>query len=133
MPGPVNTSTTFSLDVIGRYVCNTLDEARASTDRGAHPDARPFDFIVIGGGSFGAVLATHVFDRDDAHQHRVLVLEAGPLALPEHVQNLPSDLNPPGKGGVDTVWGQPWLSDSLQSFNRNFPGLAFCIIHFTAG
>lgn len=127
MPGPVNTSTTFSLDVIGRYVCNTLDEARASTDRGAHPDARPFDFIVIGGGSFGAVLATHVFDRDDAHQHRVLVLEAGPLALPEHVQNLPSDLNPPGKGGVDTVWGQPWLSDSLQSFNRNFPGLAFCV------
>jgi hypothetical protein len=24
--------------------------------------------------------------------------------LPEHVQNLPPDLNPPGKGGAGTVW-----------------------------
>jgi Domain of Unknown Function (DUF1080)/GMC oxidoreductase len=127
MPGSVSTSTTFGLDVIGRYVCNTLDEAKASQDRSVHPDARPFDVIVIGGGSFGAVFATHLFDRDVSHRRRILVLEAGPLALPEHVQNLPSDLNPPGKGNPGTVWGQPWDSDSPQGFNRNFPGLAFCL------
>src|SRR5262249_53504816 len=75
---------------IGRYVCNTLDEASASQDSAIHSDARPFDFIVIGGGSFGAVAATHLFDIDASHRHRVLVLEAGPLALPEHVQNLPA-------------------------------------------
>jgi hypothetical protein len=73
------------------------------------------------------VAATHLFDIDNVHRHRVLVLEAGPLALPEHVQNLPPDLNPPGKGGPGSVRGQPWLSDSPMSFNQNFPGLAFCI------
>ena len=123
----VTLSTTFSLDDIGRFVCNTLDEARASQDAAIHPDARPFDYIVIGGGSFGGVAATHLFDIDNSHRHRVLVLEAGPLVLPEHVQNLPPDLNPPGKGGAGTVWGQPWLSDSPMSFNQDFPGLAFCI------
>jgi Domain of Unknown Function (DUF1080)/GMC oxidoreductase len=127
MRAPVTLSTTFSLDDIGRYVCNTLDEATASQDTGSHPDARPFDIIVIGGGSFGGVAATHLFDIDTSHRYRVLVLEAGPLVLPEHVQNLPPDLNPPGKGGPGTVWGQPWLSDSPLSFNQNFPGLAFCI------
>jgi choline dehydrogenase-like flavoprotein len=127
MPVPITLSTTFSLDDIGRYVCNTLDEASASQDSAIHSDARPFDFIVIGGGSFGAVAATHLFDIDASHRHRVLVLEAGPLALPEHVQNLPPDLNPPGKGGPGTVWGQPWQSDSPMSFNQNFPGLAFCL------
>jgi len=30
----VTLSTTFSLDDIGRYVCNTLDEARASQEFG---------------------------------------------------------------------------------------------------
>jgi hypothetical protein len=112
MRAPVTLSTTFSLDDIGRYVCNTLDEVKASQDSSIHHDVRPFDCIVVGGGSFGGVAATHLFDIDGSHRHRVLVLEAGPLALPEHVQNLPPDLNPPGKGGAGTVWGQPWLSDS---------------------
>jgi len=49
MPAPITLSTTFSLDDIGRYVCNTLDEASASQDSAIHSDARPFDFIVIGG------------------------------------------------------------------------------------
>jgi choline dehydrogenase-like flavoprotein len=127
MPAPITLSTTFSLDDIGRYVCNTLAEATASQDPTVHADARPFDFIVIGGGSFGAVAATHLFDIDTAHRYRVLVLEAGPLALPEHVQNLPSDLNPPGKGSPGTIWGQPWNSDSPMVWNQNFPGLAYCL------
>ncbi len=119
--------TPFTLDEIGRYVCNALDEAVASQDKAVHADARPFDFIIIGGGSFGAVAGTHLFDIDSSHRYRVLVLEAGPIALPEHVQNLPPDLSPPGKGGPGTVWGQPWESDSPMAFNRDFPGLAFCL------
>ena len=82
-------STTFSRDIEGRYVCNTLDEAKASTDTALRPDARPFDIIIIGGGSFGSALASALFERDKGGNHRILVLEAGPLALHEHVQNIP--------------------------------------------
>jgi hypothetical protein len=127
MSASVITSTTFSLDDIGRYVCNTFGEALASQDPTQRADARAFDIIVIGSGSFGAVAATHLFDADTSHRHRILVLEAGPLALPEHVQNLPPDLSPPGKGAPGTVWGQPWESDSPKSWNSNFPGLAYCL------
>ena len=42
MRAPVTLSTTFSLDDIGRYVCNTLDEATASQDSSIQHDARPF-------------------------------------------------------------------------------------------
>src|SRR5215475_15794474 len=83
---PTPQYTDFSKDVLGRYVCNGLDEALRSTS--SRPDARPFDIIIVGGGSFGGVLAQHLFTADVAHQHRILVLEAGRLALPEHVQNL---------------------------------------------
>ena len=88
--------TDFSRDVIGRYVCNGLDEALRGTDRTVvRPDGRPqieardFDLIVIGGGTFGAVAAEHMSFRDRSREHRILVLEGGPLVLPEHVQNLP--------------------------------------------
>src|SRR5512143_3595716 len=82
--------TDFTRDVLGRYICNGLDEALQSTA------VRPFDLIVIGGGSFGSALAQHLFARDQSRVHRILVLEAGPLSLPEHVQNLPQfGLNTP--------------------------------------
>ncbi|MBV9925544.1 MAG: DUF1080 domain-containing protein [Acidobacteria bacterium] len=121
--------TTFSFDVPGRYACNTLDEALDSTNPNLpdQADARPFDYIVIGGGSFGAALTARLFNLDVTHSHRILVIEAGPLALQEHVQNLPPDFSPPGKGAPGTVWGQPWVSDSPMSFNQGFPGLAFCV------
>ncbi|HWC10135.1 MAG TPA: family 16 glycoside hydrolase [Acidimicrobiales bacterium] len=120
--------THFTLDILGRYGCNTLDEALDSAVPGRkYPDARPFDYIVLGGGSFGAVLATRLFNLDRTHRHRVLVLEAGPFALPEHVQNLPPGFGPSGKGTPGTVWGQPWESDSPMGFNQRFPGLAFCV------
>ena len=73
--------TDFTRDIIGRYVCNGLDEALASTDRGRHADARPFDMVILGGGTFGSVLASHLFNRDVTHAHRILVLEAGPRSL----------------------------------------------------
>src|SRR5215212_4983145 len=120
--------THFSLDILGRYGCNTLDEALDSSVPGRrYPEARPFDHIVVGGGSFGAVVASRLFSLDRTNSHRVLVLEGGPLALPEHVQNLPPGFGPPLKGALGSVWGQPWRSDSPATFNQDFPGLAYCV------
>lgn len=123
--------TDFALDIAGRYTCNGLDEAMDSVRAGA----RPFDLIVVGGGSFGAALAQQLFANDHAHVHRILVLEGGPLALPEHVQNMPlQGLGvPPATSiaqlrnqGLDTqpraeVWGLAWHSSTP------FPGLAYCL------
>ena len=117
---PQPQKTDFSFDVMGRYVCNGLDEALRTTDTNLRPDARPFDFIVVGGGTFGSVLASHLFSQDKTHAHRILVLEAGQLTLPEHQQNLPM-INP------GEPWGVPWNSDSPASWNQQFPGLAFTI------
>ncbi len=127
MSSPSAQYTDFSKDVLGRYVCNGLDEALAST---SGPGGRPFDIIVIGGGSFGPALAQHALYRDRFHNHRVLVLEAGPHVLPEHVQNLPAlGLFPPPPETADPgvpraeVWGLPWRSD----VPIGFPGLAYCL------
>jgi choline dehydrogenase-like flavoprotein len=123
--------TDFSIDITGRYTCNGLDEALASL----RPGARPFDVIVIGGGSFGAALAQQLFANDQAQVHRILVLEGGPLALPEHVQNMPlqglpvpsatsiAELRRVGQDGQPRaeVWGLPWHSSTP------FPGLAYCL------
>ncbi len=130
-------NTEFTLDVLGRYICNGLDEALASTrqdgqrpDGSPQNDARPFDIIIIGGGSFGPVLAQHLFQSDTTHSHRILVLEAGSFLLTEHVQNLPMlGLHPPGPTEVDPgvpraeVWGLPWRSN----VRLGFPGLAYCV------
>lgn len=123
-------TTDFTLDVIGRYLCNGLDEALRSTDTTQRPDARPFDILVIGGGSFGAAFAQHAFANDAARSHRILVLDAGRYVLPEHVQNLPMlGLNVPLPTETDPgvarneVWGLPWRSD----VPKGFPGLAYCL------
>src|SRR3989442_2302265 len=113
--------TDFSLDVLGRYVCNGLDEAIRSTDRNLDPDAKQFDYIVIGGGSFGSVFASHIFNLDQTRAHRILVLEAGPFLFPEHVQNLPPSLDT----GED--WGVPCNSDSPNPWNHEIPVLAVCL------
>jgi hypothetical protein len=119
--------TLFTFDIFGRYGCNTLEEAVNSIDPQKRPNRRMFDFIIIGGGSFGAVLASHLLNRDRTQAHRILVLEAGPFALSEHVQNLPGNFAPPGKNNPGTLWGQAWTSDSPMGFNQNFPGLAYCV------
>lgn len=137
--------STFSRDVLGRYICNTFEEAERSTRQEAQPeinrgerlDAKKFDIIVLGGGTFGAAFAEHVWFRDKAKHHRILVLEGGPFVLPEHNQNLPMV----GLGVADAssvaeynamdeqqrlnwqkeVWGLAWHS------SVKFPGLAYCV------
>jgi Domain of Unknown Function (DUF1080)/GMC oxidoreductase len=80
--------TSFTHDILGRYVCNTFGEAKASGG---------FDVIIIGGGTFGLTLAQDLFERSrpagaaiKPNNYRILVLEGGPFTLPEHVQDLPS-------------------------------------------
>ena len=57
-------NTDFSRDILGRYVCNGLDEAFASAN------AHPFDIIVFGGGSFGPIFAQHLLYRDTTRARR---------------------------------------------------------------
>ena len=127
MSSPIAQYTDFSKDVLGRYVCNGLDEALASTTA---PGGRPFDVVIVGGGSFGGALAQHLLYRDGFRNHRVLVLDAGPQVLTEHVQNLPGlGLFPPAPVTADPgvpraeVWGIPWRS----TVPIGFPGLAYCL------
>lgn len=114
--------TTFALDVLGRYICSTWEEA---TNNGG----RAFDAIVIGAGMFGAYCAEKIYRRGNV---RVLVLEAGSFLVSEHVQNLariglntagavkvPSNDKDPGTR--ERVWGNPWRSQV------GFPGLAYCV------
>lgn len=132
---PTPQTTDFSRDILGRYVCNGLDEALRSADPAQSPGGRPFDIVVIGGGTFGAGVAQHAFFRGG--DKRILVLEGGPLALPEHVQNLPTvglnaagatsikELRDQGQFGPDKpraeVWGLPWHSPV------KFTGLAYAL------
>src|SRR5262245_49346784 len=144
--------TIFTRDILGNYVCNTFAEAMASG---------PFDVIIIGGGTFGLALAQDLFfrskrfdqgpggvpeDRLKPFNYRILVLEAGPFTLPEHVQDIPSlglpnpgaqTPFPPGstlpatrqeliaqgndKKALFEVWGLPWNS------TERFGGLAYCL------
>ncbi len=135
--------TDFTRDVLGRYICNGLDEAMESTPQGGNsqPDARDFDIIVIGGGTFGSAIAQQLFSNDCGGNHRVLVLEGGPFFIPEHDQNMPVRIGHPNDkvGGVarsiasmdaqghpegqpySEVWGLPWHS------RTGFTGLSYSI------
>ena len=70
--------TTFSVDVMGRFICNTWDEA-------VNNGGVAFDAVVIGAGMFGAYCAEKIYRHANL---RVLVLEAGSFLVSEHVQNL---------------------------------------------
>jgi choline dehydrogenase-like flavoprotein len=109
--------TTFTRDALGRYVCNTFQETRDSTTG----SGRAFDFIIIGGGTFGAALAEHLWFRSTKRSERILVLEAGPFLLPEHIQNLPLLLDPTNSQLQKEVWGLAWNS------SIGFPGLAYTV------
>ena len=115
--------TSLSLDVMGRFLCNTWDEA-------VNNGGKPFDAVVIGAGMFGGYCAEKIFRgiREPSNL-RVLVLEAGPFLVSTHVQNLPQiGLNVPDPIFPSTdngqprelVWGMPWRS------NVQFVGQPFC-------
>jgi len=124
MASPTPQLTDFTLDILGRYMCNGFDEAMHSTDKnGRRPngspqsDARPFNAIIVGGGSFGGILAQHLLYADVTNSYRILVLEAGRQSLPEHFQNLPLQRQP------TEGWGVPWET----SVAGGFPGLAYMV------
>jgi choline dehydrogenase-like flavoprotein len=132
--GLTTPDTEFSRDVLGRYVCNTFDDMLVTIDPNARSaaglpprgDLRAFDFIIIGGGTFGAAVAEHLWFRSTSRSERILVLEGGPFLLPEHVQNLPVlGLNAGGPRmdhqPQNEVWGLAWNA------GIPFPGLAYCI------
>lgn len=120
--------TTFSYDVLGRYICNEWNEIKNN-------GGDPFDVVVIGAGMFGGYIADKLYRQGEDIGLRVLVLDAGAFLVPTHVQNLPKmglfapDLgklvpvtgNDKDPGPQNIVWGFPWHS------NQKFPGLAFCI------
>src|SRR5215208_4428069 len=134
--------TSFTLDNLGRFLCNTLQEALDSAGQTVGGRRRDFDTIVIGGGTFGCVVAEHLFIADATRSRRILVLEAGPFVLPEHVQNMPfmggapdprapwvnhPALNYSGLifaiGGRSLTWGG-WSPELLQSETTAWPAAA---------
>jgi choline dehydrogenase-like flavoprotein len=123
VPPPDVQHTTLGVDVLGRFVCNTWDEATVG-------GSRSFDAIVIGAGMFGAYSAEKIYRWGAANNLKVLVLEAGPFLVPTHLQNMPDiglyppdPLYPANDTGVprDLVWGMAWRA------NVPFIGQAYCI------
>src|SRR5260370_6498632 len=112
--------TSFSLDVLGRYICNTYDEA-------VNNGGFPFDAIVIGAGMYGSYVAEKIY-RQGRGNFRVLLLEAGSFLISEHVQNLSriglkaarAVTSDPGVPR-ERAWGLPWRS------NSPFPRFAYCL------
>ena len=119
--------TSFSLDVLGRFVCSTWDEATANPD---------FDVVVIGSGMYGSYAAAKIYGesaRPGRTPLRILVLEAGPFLVHEHGQNIPDlglgnpfrpvtdTFGPDAQRTRDLVWGIGWRG------NVGFPGTAYCV------
>jgi hypothetical protein len=82
---------------MGRFLCNTLQEALDSAGQLVGGRARAFDTIIIGGGTFGCVVAEHLFISDTTRSRRILVLEAGPFVLGDFYKLKFAELrSPPG-------------------------------------
>ena len=109
-------STSFTLDNMGRFLCNSLQEALDSSAQTIAGRRRDFDAVIIGGGTFGAVVAEHLFITDATRSRRILVLEAGPFVLPEHVQNMPY------MGGAPDL-RVPWVNHPA----LNYSGLIYAV------
>jgi hypothetical protein len=127
-------ATSFTVDVIGRFVCNSFDEVV----NGLKSGGAPFDVVVIGAGMAGGYCAEKVYrqGKEKGANLRILLLDAGSLFLTQHEQNYPG-INPatgpeavvtsnsgplhPDPGVQVGVWGYPWRS------NQNLAPLAYCI------
>jgi choline dehydrogenase-like flavoprotein len=127
-------ATSFTIDVIGRFVCNSFDEVI----NGLKSGGPPFDVVVIGAGMAGGYCAEKIYrvGKEKGANLRILVLDAGSVFLTQHEQNYPG-INPstgpeaivtsnsgplhPDPGVQVGVWGYPWRS------NQNLAPLAYCI------
>ena len=107
--------TTFTLDNMGRYLANTLQEALESSTGVVGDSRRDFDVIVVGGGTFGSIIAERLLLNDPTHSRRILVLEAGPFVLPEHWQNLPFMGGAPDMRRPWVADGATWLASGLST------------------
>lgn len=126
---PITTPiTAFSRDVLGRFVCNTWDEAVNNPEG--------FDVVILGAGMYGGYSAAKLYEISKARGVgldglRILILDAGPFLLAEHGENLPSlglfapGNRPCGPGSNpqpnNEVWGIGW-----RSFEP-FVGTAYCV------
>src|SRR5262249_32979260 len=123
--------TAFAIDVSGRYICSTWEEATAN-------GGVAFDAVVIGAGMFGAYCAEKIYRKGP--NLRVLVLDAGSLLVNEPTQNrarialsswgptpdssgkdVPVVTNSDAPGTRERVWGIPMRSMVPIS------GLAYCL------
>jgi choline dehydrogenase-like flavoprotein len=111
---------TLSLDLMGRYVCNTWDEA-------VNNGGPPFDVIILGSGMFGGYCGDHLYRKSNL---RILALDGGPFLVSTHLQNLPDiglfppdPIDPASDTGQarNLVWGMPWRG------NAKFVGQAYCV------
>lgn len=100
--------TTFTYDVVSRFICNTLTEIEAQSRAGG----RPFDVIVVGSGMYGAYAASKLFELGRNQSARTLVLEAGPFLITEHIQNLARV----GFGVADAVLERHWVSNMGEGY-----------------
>lgn len=117
VPPPDVQRTSLGLDALGRFVCNTWDEATAA-------GTRHFDAVVIGAGMFGGYCAEKIYSFGANNNLKVLVLDAGPFLIPTHLQNLPNigldvpdplyPANDPGTAR-DLVWGMRGAETSHSS------------------
>jgi choline dehydrogenase-like flavoprotein len=87
LPPPDIQRTTFSVDGMARFTCNTWEEILGAQQGGQ------FDIVIIGSGMYGAYTAAKLFERgrrmpDPQDAPRILVLESGPFLITEHIQNL---------------------------------------------
>lgn len=87
LPLPDVQRTTFSVDGMARFTCNTWEEILAAQSGGQ------FDIVIIGSGMYGAYTAAKLFEigrrmGNPSEAPRVLVLESGPFLITEHIQNM---------------------------------------------
>ena len=103
--------------IIWGVFCATPCRRRSTVlDRPSADGRAPSIQSSVGGGTFGCVVAEHLFIADTTRSRRILVLEAGPFVLPEHVQNMPF------MGGAPDM-RVPWVNHPA----LNYLGLIFAI------
>jgi choline dehydrogenase-like flavoprotein len=115
-----------------RDLCVTLADVRLPRRHASGSAGRRV--VIIGGGTFGAILAAELYRRMDGALSQVTVLEDGPFLFSDHVQNLPTPglhVPPPTIRHLDLyeregrprheVWHLPWQSAVP------FAGLAMCV------